>query len=95
MFEKSIISKFSYYFVIILAIFFIFLIEKNIFIFFNNEKKINSYKILLEDKNKIKHKLEKKISSFANSEVYKELILKEKLFLKDENDKLIFYKLDE
>ena len=95
MFEKSKISKFSYYFVIILAIFFIFFSEKNIFIFFNNEKKINSYKILLEDKNKIKYKLEKKIRSFANSEVYKELILKEKLFLKDENDKLIFYKLDE
>ena len=30
-----------------------------------------------------------------DSEVYKELILKEKLFLKNENDKVIFYELDD
>ena len=35
----------------------------------------------------IKNDLEIRISSFMKSEVYKELILKEKLFLKNDNDK--------
>ena len=60
------------------------------FVLFKNEKKILSNKILLTEKKELKHELEKKINSFANSEIYKELILKEKLFLKNENDKVIF-----
>ena len=43
----------------------------------------------------LKNDLEIRISSFMNSEVFKELILKEKLFLKNDNDKVIFYELDD
>ena len=35
-----------------------------------------------------------RIDKFKNSEEFKELIIKEKLFLKQEDDKLIFYELD-
>ena len=56
-------------------------------------KKILSNKILLTEKKELK-RIGKKINSFSNSEIYKELILKEKLFLKNENDKVILYELD-
>ena len=51
-------------------------------------------KKLLAEKEKIKIELERQISSFSNSEIFKELILKEKLFLKNKNDKLLLYELD-
>tara|TARA_B100000524_G_scaffold277940_1_gene154777 strand:- start:962 stop:1249 length:288 start_codon:yes stop_codon:yes gene_type:complete len=94
MFRKLKIYNFTYFLIIILGIFYLFIGEKNLFVLFKNENRINDNKILLSEKKEIKNELEKKIDSFTNSEVYKELILKEKLFLKNENDKLIFYKLD-
>ena len=94
MFRKLKIYNFTFFLIIILGIFYLFIGEKNLFVLFKNENRINDNKILLSEKKEIKNELEKKIDSFTNSEVYKELILKEKLFLKNENDKLIFYKLD-
>ena len=94
MFRKLKIYNFTYFLIIILGIFYLFIGEKNLFVLFKNENRINDNKILLSEKKEIKNELEKQIDSFTNSEVYKELILKEKLFLKNENDKLIFYKLD-
>ena len=94
MFRKLKIYNFTFFLIIILGIFYLFIGEKNLFVLFKNENRINDNKILLSEKKEIKNELEKQIDSFTNSEVYKELILKEKLFLKNENDKLIFYKLD-
>ena len=69
--------------------------EKGIVSLFKNDEFILDKQILLSQKKGIKNDLEIRISSFMDSEVYKELILKEKLFLKNENDKVIFYELDD
>ena len=68
--------------------------EKGIVSLFKNDEFILDKQILLSQKKGIKNDLEIRISSFMDSEIYKELILKEKLFLKNENDKVIFYELD-
>ena len=94
MLSKSKIYNSIFLLIIILGIFYIFFSEKNLFVLFKNEQKILSNKILLNEKKELKKELKKKINSFSNSEIYKELILKEKLFLKNENDKVILYELD-
>ena len=94
MLSKSKIYNSIFLLIIILGIFYIFFSEKNLFVLFKNEQKILSNKNLLTEKKELKKELEKKINSFSNSEIYKELILKEKLFLKNENDKVILYELD-
>ena len=78
----------------IIGIFYNLFSEKGIVNLFTNDKLISKKQILLSQKKGIKNDLEIRISSFMDSEVYKELILKEKLFLKNENDKVIFYELD-
>ena len=75
-------------------IFYVFFSEKNIIALFKNKKIIQDKEILFNQKKNIKKDLENKINIFSDSEIYKELILKEKLFLKNKNDKLIFYELD-
>lgn len=75
-------------------IFYVFFSEKNIIALFKNKKIIQDKEILFDQKKNIKKDLENKINIFSDSEIYKELILKEKLFLKNKNDKLIFYELD-
>ena len=79
----------------IIGIFYNLLNEKGIVNLFKYDDIISKKQILLFQKKGIKNDLEIRISSFMKSEVYKELILKEKLFLKNENDKVIFYELDD
>ena len=69
--------------------------EKGIVRLFKNDEIISKKQILLYQKKGVKNDLEIRISSFMDSEVYKDLILKEKLFLKNDNDKVIFYELDD
>ena len=68
---------------------------KGIVSLFKNHEIIVNKQILLSQNKAIKNDLEIRMSSFMKSEIYKELILKEKLFLKNENDKVIFYELDD
>ena len=75
--------------------FYIFFSEKNIILLFKNKKIIQENKIILTQKKEIKDELEKKINNYMNSEISKELILKDKLFLKNRGDKIILYELDE
>ena len=74
--------------------FYIFFSEKNIILLFKNKKIIQENKIILTQKKEIKGDLEKKINNYTNSEISKELILKDKLFLKNRGDKIILYELD-
>ena len=74
--------------------FYIFFSEKNIILLFKNKKIIQENKIILNQKKEIKGDLEKKINNYTNSEISKELILKDKLFLKNKGDKIILYELD-
>ena len=71
-----------------------FFSEKNIILLFKNKKIIQENKIILTQKKEIKGDLEKKINNYTNSEISKELILKDKLFLKNKGDKIILYELD-
>ena len=79
----------------IIGIFYNLLNEKGIVNLFKYDDIISKKQILLSQKKGIKNDLQIRISSFMDSEVYKDLILKEKLFLKNENDKVIFYELDD
>ena len=85
----------SIYIIILLAgVIYFFLSEKNVIILLQNENKLQEKAALLNKKLTEKEFLENKIDKFKNSEEFKELIIKEKLFLKQEDDKLIFYELD-
>ena len=94
MFRKLKTYNFIFIFIIIIGIFYNLFSEKGIVNLLKNDEIISKKQILLSQKKGIKNDLEIRISSFMDSEVYKELILKEKLFLKNDNDKVIFYELD-
>ena len=92
---KKIKNYNSIYIIILLAgVVYFFLSEKNIIILLQNENQLQEKAALLNKKLTEKEFLENKIDKFKNSEEFKELIIKEKLFLKQEDDKLIFYELD-
>ena len=95
MFKKLKIYNFIFILILINGIFYNLFSEKGIFSFFKNDEIVSKKQILLSQKKGIKNDLQIRISSFMDSEVYKDLILKEKLFLKNENDKVIFYELDD
>ena len=94
MISKQKIYNFIHLLLVIFGIFYLIFTEKNVVHILKNENQINDKKKLLAEKEKIKIELERQISSFSNSEIFKELILKEKLFLKNKNDKLLLYELD-
>tara|TARA_B100000925_G_scaffold262085_1_gene219176 strand:+ start:138 stop:425 length:288 start_codon:yes stop_codon:yes gene_type:complete len=92
---KKIKNYNSIYIIILLAgVVYFFLSEKNVIILLQNENQLQEKAALLNKKLTEKEFLENKIDKFKNSEEFKELIIKEKLFLKQEDDKLIFYELD-
>jgi len=92
---KKIKNYNSIYIIILLAgVVYFFLSEKNVIILLQNENQLQEKAALLNKKLTEKEFLENKIDKFKNSEEFKELIIKEKLFLKQEDDKLIFYGLD-
>ena len=92
---KKIKNYNSIYIIILLAgVVYFFLSEKNVIILFQNKNQLQEKAAFLNKKLTEKEFLENKIDKFKNSEEFKELIIKEKLFLKQEDDKLIFYELD-
>ena len=92
---KKIKNYNSIYIIILLAgVVYFFLSEKNVIILLQNKNQLQEKEALLNKKFTEKEFLENKIDKFKNSEEFKELIIKEKLFLKQEDDKLIFYELD-
>ena len=77
-----------------MGIVYLLLSEKNVIILLQNKNELKEKVVLLNKKLSEKEILKKKIDRFKNSEEFKELIIKEKLFFKQEDDKLIFYELD-
>ncbi len=94
MLAKIKINNLIFISILISLFFYIFFSEKNIILLFKNKKIIQENKILLTQKKEKKSNLENKINNFMNSEISKELILKDKLFLKNRGDKIILYELD-
>ncbi len=83
-----------YIIILLVGVVYFFLSEKNIIILLKNKNELQEKAALLNNKLTEKEFLENKIDKFKISEEFKELIIKEKLFLKQEDDKLIFYELD-
>jgi len=83
-----------YIIILLMGVSFFLLSEKNIIILLQNKNELQVKEDLLKKKLTEKESLENKIDKFKNSEEFKELIVKEKLFLKKKDDKLIFYELD-
>ena len=83
-----------YIIILLVGVSFFLLSEKNIINLLQNKNELQVKEDLLKKKLKEKELLENKINKFKNSEEFKELIVKEKLFLKKKDDKLIFYELD-
>ena len=82
---------FSIFFISIYSIFFA---EQNIVTFFKNEITISNLKKEMFEKEKNQNKLEKGYSKFKNNAEYRKIVIKNKLFLKEENERIILYELN-
>ena len=78
---------------IFLTYYFIFN-KTNILFLIKNLDLINEKKIKILKLNDEKEDLEKKFNEFKNNSDYRELIVKEKLYMKNKSDGVIFYELD-
>ncbi len=79
---------FSFFFFLVFEILFS---EKNIFRFFNNFDEIQKYQIILEEKKNKYFLLESYLDNFENFEEFKKIIIKDKLFFKDKDEKILLY----
>ena len=94
MFQKSKKNKTFVFLSIIILILFFFFNKKSFFIIFDNIQTIKSMNFSLLQNEKKKNDLTEIISDFENKKEFRELIVKEKLFLKNKSEKVIFYELD-
>ena len=66
--------------------------EKNISLFLSNNKTLSQKSVDLRNKEEKKESLELFLNNFKNSSEFRKLIIKEKLFYKDEKEKVFLYK---
>ena len=90
------IMKSKFVFLIYYSIFFFLLFEilfseKNIFTFFNNFDLINKYETNLKDKKKEFETLNNFLNNFEKLSEFKKIVIKDKLFYKDKNEKVFLY----
>ena len=65
--------------------------EKNIFKFLNNFDLINEYQITLINKKKKFEALENFLNDFKSSDEFKKIVIKDKLFYKEKDEKIFLY----
>ena len=87
-------SKFVFF--IYLSVFFFLFFEilfsqKNIFKIFNNLDLIKEYEINLKTKKKELETLENFLDNFESSDEFKKIVIKDKLFYKDNDEKVFLY----
>ena len=87
---KSKFIFFIYYSIFFFLLFEILFSEKNIFTFFNNFDLINKYEINLKNKKKEFEKLNNFLNNFENSDEFKKIVIKDKLFYKEKNEKFFY-----
>tara|TARA_B100001057_G_scaffold153048_1_gene153204 strand:+ start:69 stop:359 length:291 start_codon:yes stop_codon:yes gene_type:complete len=68
--------------------------EKNISLFLSNNKTLSQKSVDLKNKEEKKKSLELFLNNFKNSTEFRKLIIKEKLFYKDEKEKVFLYKIN-
>ena len=88
---KSKFIFFIYYSIFFFLLFEILFSEKNIFTFFNNFDLIYEYEINLKNKKKEFETLSTFLNNFKSSDEFKKLVIKDKLFYKDKNEKVFLY----
>ena len=88
---KSKFIFFIYYSIFFFLLFEILFSEKNIFTFFNNFDLINKHEINLENKKKELQRLKSFLNNFENLDEFKKLVIKDKLFYKEKNEKVFRY----
>ena len=87
-------SKFIYFIYFSISFFLLFEIlfsEKNIFKFFNNFGLIKEYQITLKKKKNEFEILENFLNKFKSSDEFKKIVIKDKLFYKEKNEKVFLY----
>ena len=88
---KSKFIFFIYYSIFFFLFFEILFSEKNIFTFFNNFDLIYEYENNLKNKKKEFETLNNFLNNFEGSEEFKKIVIKDKLFYKDKNEKVYLY----
>ena len=91
MFLKKNFSLLIFSIIIIFSSWYFFFNEKNIYTLYENIKLIKQKNEKISELNKLKKELNFKLKEFELNSEYRELIIKDKLFLKNETDKVIFY----
>ena len=88
---KSKFTFFLYYSIFFFLLFEILFSEKNIFTFFNNIDLINKHELNLKNKKKEFETLNNFLNNFDSSDEFKKIVIKDKLFYKDKNEKVFLY----
>ena len=91
MFFKKNFTLFIFSIIIIFSSWYFFFNEKNIYTLYENIKLIKQKNEKISELNKLKKELNFKLKEFELNSEYRELIIKDKLFLKNETDKVILY----
>tara|TARA_B100001989_G_scaffold145286_1_gene103455 strand:+ start:375 stop:656 length:282 start_codon:yes stop_codon:yes gene_type:complete len=88
---KSKFAFFIYYSIFFFLLFEILFSEKNIFTFYNNFDLIYKHEINLKNKKKEFETLNNFLNNFESSNEFKKIVVKDKLFYKDKNEKVFLY----
>ena len=88
---KSKFIFFIYYSIFFFLLFEILFSKKNIFIFFNNIDLIKKYEINLKNKKKEFETLNNFLNNFESSDEFQKIVIKDKLFYKNKNEKVFLY----
>ncbi len=86
--------KVLYFLLLLFLIFYLLLNNKNIFFVFENKVILDKKKNQLLSKQKEMDDLEQIINDFKNKKEFRELLIKEKLYLREDSEKIIQYELE-
>ena len=80
--------------IFLISIYSIFFTKQNVFTFFKNKIIISNLEREIVDKEQNQNRLEKGYNKFKNTSEYRKIVIKNKLFLKEENERIILYELN-
>ncbi len=89
--KKSKVYFFVYFLLVFFLMFEILFSEKNVFKFLDNIEIISKNKIAITNKLKELEKLESFLKNFDNSKEFKKIVVKDKLFYKEGDEKVLLY----
>ncbi len=90
---KNNIISLSYFLIFFFLLFEMLFSEKNIFTFLNNHKVLSEKKLHLKQIEEKSIVLNSFLENFNNLPMFRENIIKEKLFYKAKNEKVLIYKI--